>query len=329
MLNEFIILRECNMFISNYNRLACKLIESYNFITAPQIVILFGLKGLGKTILLKKIFDKMIKTDYKTLLIDAEKFATKYAFAAQTGQLRGFRQEMRSCNLLLIDNIDTLKGKKRSIEELFHTYEGILAKGGKVVISFCGDQLSYDFLGERFASRLKCGLGIPLSEPTDQEVEQFIYYYLKKKSHPDLDISAYFSSLPKNLHKITEHIDSITHNLSGTEPEILKTSFVKRSIDYEVRLLINHVSKFFEVEESKILGNSRSTDVVKGRYMLYLILHELYEYTYKDIAQYFQKDASNMKRQSSIIKEKNKEEFERLCHKLYNQLTTDDKEYYY
>ena len=313
------------MFVSNYNRLAFKLLEKYDFATAPQIIIFFGLKGLGKTTLLKKILDKMKKTANKTILIDAEKFASRYAFAAQTGQLSDFRQGIRSCKLLLIDNIDSLKGKKRSIEELFHTYESILAQGGKVVITFGGDQPTYDFLGDRFGSRLKCGLGIPLLEPTDQEVEEFIDYYIQKNSLGSLSIQANFSCLPKNLHKIIEHIDFITQNPSDIKQDILKTSFVKRSVDYEVRLLLRHVSEYFEIEESKLIGNNRSSTVVKARYMLYLILHELYEYSYKDIAQYFQRDSSNIKRQSMIIKEKNYEEFESLCQNLYNQLTADNK----
>ena len=311
------------MFVSNYNCLAYKLTEKYDFLSAPQIVIFYGLKGLGKTTLLKKLFAKMNTAD-KTILIDAEKFASRYAFAAQTGQLSDFRQGIRSCKLLLIDNIDALKGKKRSIEELFHTYESILAQGGKVVITFCGDKPAYDFLGERFASRLKCGLGIPLLEPTDEEVEEFINYYIEKKSCSGLSIQANFSSLPKNLHKIIDHIDFITHP-SDHKHDILKTSFVKRSVDHEVTSLVSHISEYFKIEENKIMGSNRSRNVVKARYMLYLILHELYEYSFQEIARYFQKDSSNIKRQSTIIKEKNQEAFESLCQNLYNQLTVDNK----
>ncbi|KUO67020.1 MAG: hypothetical protein APF84_17670 [Gracilibacter sp. BRH_c7a] len=314
------------MFISNYNLLACKLLESYDFITSPQVVIIFGSRGLGKTEILKKISDKMRHANTATVLIDAEKFAAKYAFAAQTGQLKAFRREMRSCDLLLLDNINMLRGKDRSIEELFHTYESIIAKGGKTIVTFCSDCPSYEFLGERFASRLKCGLGIPLLEPSDKELKQFVSYYLKKKL-PGEDITSKYelSTLPKNLHKIIERINRGSLNSLASEPENVKTSFIKRSMDYETRILISQVSEYFKLEESMLLGNGRSNTVVKGRYMLYLILHELYEYSFKDIAQYFLKDSSNLKRQSLIIKEKNKEEFERLCHKLYNQLTADNK----
>ncbi len=313
------------MFISDYNLLAWKLLESYNFLNSPQVVIIFGSRGLGKTTLLKKISNKMRQTATRTVLIDAEKFATRYAFAAQTGQLKAFRRSVRSCDLLLLDNLHSLKGKERSIEELFHTYESIIAKGGKAVITFCSDRPSYEFLGERFASRLKCGLGISLLEPSEHEVIRFFHYYLNKRlpGH-DITIKDNLTYLPKNLHKIIEHIERITQNPADSEHETLKTTFVKKSMDYEVRLLINQISEYFGVEESKLLGNSRSSTVVKSRYMLYLILHELYDYSFKDIAQHFLKDSSNMKRQSFIIKDKNKEEFERLCHKLYNQLTTDN-----
>lgn len=314
------------MFISDYNLLACKLLESYDYLTSPQVAIIFGSRGLGKTTLLKKISYKMKQTNVKTVLIDAEKFASKYAFAAQAGQLKAFRRGIRSCDLLLLDNIQALKGKKHSIEELFHTYESIIAKGGKMVITFCSDRPSFEFLGERFTSRLKCGLGIPLLEPSDKEVKQFVHYYVDKRfpSHDTILKDDNLTLLPKNLNKIIEHIERTSQNPLDSNQEVVKTSFVKKNMDYEVRLLISQISEYFGVEESKLLGNSRSSDVVKGRYMLYLILHELYEYSFKDIAQHFLKDASNMKRQSLIIKEKNKEGFERLCQKLYNQLTTDN-----
>lgn len=312
------------MFRSDYNLLGCKLLDSYDLITAPQIVVISSLNGLGKTTLLRRIAVKVKNTGRKTMLIDAEKFATKYAFAAQTGQLSPFRKNMRSNDLLLVDNINSLRGKKRSVEELFHTFESIFAKGGKVVITYRGNQPSYDFLGEKFASRLRCGLVITLKEPANEEIMKYIEYYLQKHyPETDLELKGEFTIKAKNLHLITENIERILGKSTYHEKESIPVSYIKKSMEYEVKLLSKLIGEYFELEESKILGNSRNSTVVKGRYLLYLILHELYEYSYKDIAQYFQKDSSNMKRQSIIIKEKYQESFERLCQKLYNQVTAE------
>jgi len=291
------------VFVSDYNFVAARFIDTFDYRKAPAVTIIVGNEGLGKTTLLDRLYQKLKEKVIPAILIDAGKYAAKYSFAACNGELNYFRRYFRSAKLLLFDNLDLLRGKKKTIEELLHTLDTILSQGGKTVLTFNGNDLLLEFLGERLASHLKSGLVIHLQEPTPQEIQDFIQYYLKSKGLP-LEEQCYAGRKFKNMKQVIEALE--------------QKKTVRQDIGETANLVLNSVCNYYQIEKKKILGPAKSSTVVQARYMVYLLLHEKHNFTYKEIAAYFKKDASGLKSRALKYKERHQALFESLCQKLYN-----------
>jgi chromosomal replication initiator protein len=99
------------MFISHYNQVAVKFIDSFDFSQAPQVTIITGEEGIGKTTLLHYLLEKCRGNISPVIFADAQKYSSKYCFAASSGNLSAFRQYFRSAKLLILDNIQFFRVK--------------------------------------------------------------------------------------------------------------------------------------------------------------------------------------------------------------------------
>lgn len=308
------------MFVSDYNRIAVQFIDNFDYDKAPTVTIIIGKEGLGKTTLLDYFSQKIRNDITNSILIDSLKYASKYSFASYSGELSSFRKLFRTSKLFLLDNINLLKGKDRTISELFHTLDTILAQGGKTVITYGGDDFNLDFLGDRFASRLKSGFVIRLNEPTSKEIENFIEYYL---SIIDQKKTQDFFSLPseRNMKKIVDFCDQLLVQPSKVENDLQK--YMNKSIETKANIIVSLVSNYFAIEEKELLGMSKKPSHVCARNMIYILLNEIFDCSYRDISNNFKKDMSYIKNRSRKVKEENIELFETLCKKLYNQLNSN------
>lgn len=311
------------MFVSSFNSLAYKAVDEYVFRHAPKVIIIYGQSGLGKSELLKYLFKKYENSEYKTIYIKAQKFASKYAFAVNSGKLRAFRNEFRSADMFLLDDINVLSGKKKTIEELFYTYDSIFARGGKTVITIQGNNPSLCFLGERFQSRLNSGLTIGLLQPLPEEIKEFMNY-LNKRLAKQVDKETICSSASK-ISNLREAVQFLQKNTEIKCNALCYSPFFPiDSLEKHVQFLLSLIEKDLNVAREKILGNHKKAEIVKARYIIYYLLHNYLRYSYKDIALYFNKNYSSIFRGCKQVKQysmEQKEIIERLYKKLYNQIS--------
>ena len=294
------------MFVSSYNQVAFKFIDNFVFDRAPPLTIIAGEEGLGKTTLMRYLFRKCQKQISPLIFIDAQKFSSRYCFAACNGNLNHFRRNIRSAKLVILDNINVLKGKSKTIDELLYTVDTVLSQGGKIILTYSGRDFNVHFLGERLASRLRSGLVLRLDTPTEKEINDFIIYYLHTNNLAEKNISWPGSKVKnmKQVVKIINQTDKDSHSLLTEE---------------KVDKVLAQVAAHLGVEIKRILGPDKSRSVVQARYMTFILLNEQYNCTYSEITDYFNKNRSLLKTKCREIKESQKELFETLCQKMYNK----------
>jgi chromosomal replication initiator protein len=121
---------------------------------------LYGGVGLGKTHLMHAIAWHANKKNpnRKVLYMSAEKFMYRFIKALRNKDIMSFKEEFRSVDVLMIDDIQFICGKESTQEEFFHTFNAIIDNNKQMVISCDRSPTDLDNIEDRIKSRLGWGL---------------------------------------------------------------------------------------------------------------------------------------------------------------------------
>ncbi len=134
-------------------------------------VFLHGGVGLGKTHLMHAISWRIaeLRPERKVLYLSAEQFMYRFIQAIKRDNTIAFKDQFRSVDVLMVDDVQFIAGKNSTQIEFFHTFNALIDSGKQIVIS--GDRAPGDIenLEERIRSRLQWGLVVDI-HPTDYEL---------------------------------------------------------------------------------------------------------------------------------------------------------------
>lgn len=134
-------------------------------------LFLYGGVGLGKTHLMHAIAHQIRTTspERKVLYLSAEKFMYQFIRALRFKDTMAFKEQLRSVDVLMIDDVQFISGKESTQEEFFHTFNALVDQQKQVVISADKSPSDLDGMEERLRSRLGWGLVADL-HPTTYEL---------------------------------------------------------------------------------------------------------------------------------------------------------------
>jgi len=134
-------------------------------------LFLYGGVGLGKTHLMHAIAWHVRKTapTRKVIYLSAEKFMYHFIRAIRFKSTIDFKEQFRSVDLLMIDDVQFIAGKETTQEEFFHTFNALVDQNRQIVISADKSPSDLEGLEERMRSRLGWGLVADI-HPTTYEL---------------------------------------------------------------------------------------------------------------------------------------------------------------
>jgi chromosomal replication initiator protein len=134
-------------------------------------LFLYGGVGLGKTHLMHAVAWHVRKhaSQRKVIYLSAEKFMYQFVRALRFKSTMDFKEEFRSVDLLMIDDLQFISGKDSTQEEFFHTFNALVDQNRQIVISADKSPSDLEGLEERVRSRLGWGLVADLL-PTTYEL---------------------------------------------------------------------------------------------------------------------------------------------------------------
>jgi len=122
--------------------------------------------GLGKTHLARAIAGARARTDGRVIYTSSEAFVNQFTGAIRNRKMDQFKARFRNgCDLLVVEDVQFLGGKKATQFELFQTLSHLVGIGARVVLT--ADRLPSEIAGldERVRSHMAAGLVATMEAP--------------------------------------------------------------------------------------------------------------------------------------------------------------------
>ena len=200
---------------------------------APSVpfnpLFLYGGVGLGKTHLMYAIAWHIREAypDRRVVYLSAEKFMYRFVRALRFKDVMAFKQQFRSVDVLMVDDVQFIGGKESTKDEFFHTFNALVEQNRQIVISGDRQPSDLDGMEERLRSRLGWGLVADI-HATDYELRLGI---LQSK----LDLAGGPAVPARVLEFLAHRITSNVRELEGALNRVLAYSnLVGRAITLEM-----------------------------------------------------------------------------------------------
>ena len=121
---------------------------------------LAGGVGLGKTHLMHAIATafRARHPGRRVVYLSAERFMYEFIRALRYKNVMSFKEQFRSVDVLMIDDVQFIAGKESTQEEFFHTFNALIEQNRQIIISGDRSPSDLDDMEERMRSRLGWGL---------------------------------------------------------------------------------------------------------------------------------------------------------------------------
>ena len=262
-------------------------------------LFLHGGVGLGKTHLMHAIAWQIRRRDptRKVVYLSAEKFMYRFIRALRYRDTMQFKEQFRSVDVLMVDDVQFISGKDSTQEEFFHTFNALIDQNHQIILSADKSPTNLDGMEERLRSRLNWGmvadiypttfelrLGIlqARAEQEDITLPQKVMEYLAHK------ITSNVRELEGALNRLSAHstlfgvaitIDTV-HELLG---DILRASSVQLSIDAIQR----EVARYYNIRQSEMHSKRRARGIVRPRQVAMYLAKDLTNHSYPQIGSRF------------------------------------------
>ena len=270
-----------NFVIGNNNKFAqaAAIAVSEAPATSYNPLFIYGGVGLGKTHLMHAIGNKIIQNNpnTKVLYVTSEQFINELINSIKDVNYKNelFRNKYRNIDVLLIDDIQFIAGKKMGQEEFFHTFNTLHQNGKQIIISSDKPPRDIPLLEERLKSRFEWGILADISMP-DYETRLAI---LRKKVQADKIIiddyilSVIATKIDSNIRELEGALNKIVAYASLTHSQITIEMAEKSINDIVLQkekvisadYIQEVVSKYFNIDKKDLISAKKSNDIAHTR----------------------------------------------------------------
>ncbi len=262
-------------------------------------LIIYGGTGLGKTHLIQAIGNKVrhLRPDLKVYYTSSESFTSHFISSIQQNKAIEFSTFYRSCDILIIDDIQFFNNKGKTQEEFFHTFNELHQKDKQIVLTSDRPIAELGFLEERLVSRFQWGLIADIQPP---DLETRIAILRKKCEENELEMSNdIIEYLAVNLvHNVRELEGALTRLfaqvlLTQTEPTIEVARSVVAEIgkpktkQLTIEQIIQMTAKHYNVPEERFMKKDRKKHVALARQVAMYLSVELTNHSTVNIGLHF------------------------------------------
>jgi chromosomal replication initiator protein len=262
-------------------------------------LFLYGGVGLGKTHLMHAIawHVRLNAPDRKIIYLSAEKFMYQFIRALRFKSTMDFKDQFRSVDLLMIDDVQFISGKESTQEEFFHTFNALVDQNRQIVISADKSPSNLEGLEERMRSRLGWGLVADL-HPTTYELRLGILQSKAEQSGMRLPqkimeflahkIVSNVRELEGALNRIAAHTQLIGRDVTlETAQEALHDLLRANERRVTIDEIQKRVAEHFNIKMAEMTSSRRARVVARPRQVAMYLAKQLTSRSLPEIGRKF------------------------------------------
>jgi chromosomal replication initiator protein len=250
-------------------------------------VFIYSRTGMGKTHLLQAVGQKILeeKPDFKIKYTTLETFFNHFISSVEKNKGSEFRDYYRSVDLLLLDDIQFIRGKVGTQEAFFHTFNELHQQNKQIVIASDRPPKSLDGVEDRLVSRFEWGMVVDIAHP---KLEDRIAIFNYKLQQSGVQLSQeYVLEICKRVDTNIRDLEGVLNRVQARvkllpEKEIDDADLTRILAGYQLSntftievselpsnsdTIIQVVSKVFNLTKDDILGACREKNIALARQM--------------------------------------------------------------
>ncbi len=280
---------------------ARKVAESRNISFNP--LFLYSGVGLGKTHLMHAIAWHIKQQDptRNIVYLSAEKFMYKFVRALRYKDTTAFKEQFRSVDVLMVDDVQFMGGKDTTQEEFFYTFNSLIEEGRQIIISADKSPADLEGIETRLKSRLGCGLVADI-HPTDFDLRMGILNNKAQQLGVELPtkvaeflaqkITSNIRELEGALRRVVAHSQlladkEITLEMTQDVLKDMLRSYDKRTTIDEIQ---KKVAEHFNISVKEMQSSRRARTVARPRQIAMYLAKQLTSRSLPEIGRKFDRD---------------------------------------
>ena len=263
-------------------------------------LLIYGDSGLGKTHLIYAIANVIRKNDShaKIAYVKGDDLTNELVDAIREGKTAEMREKYRQADLLLVDDVQFIAGKKQTQEEFFHTFNTLYESGRQIVLTSDRPPSEMTLLDDRLRTRFEWGLLVDVAPPDFEtrlaiiknkaailglELPEKVANYIAE------NVTANVRQIEGTINKIMAFKDLLGNDTDEESVTRAIQDMIKRSNEYipTPEAILEYISKFYNVDEAIIRGQQRNRDAVQARQIAMYLIRNMTSLSLDDIGKVF------------------------------------------
>jgi len=287
------------------NNFAYNAIRSLHSENGPNQLVIFGPPGNGKSHLCYALLREF---EGKAIYLSSEGFVSQFVSSVYNRSLQKFREQIFQKDLLIIEDLQFLKGKEKSQQELAYIIDNFAKSEKKVILTSDSHPLTEINLCQQLKAKIQNFVICEIKNPDRALIEKFMNLHLfDLLNERNTEIIKKLSNFPsglsvRGLNAICKKIKMICAHNVDLSPGLIesvvleyRSAFAKDF--YKKNLLIRAATNLFKTTETDILARSKKSNAVLARSVLSYTLRESFRFSFQKIS-----EELNLKDHSSALK---------------------------
>ncbi|MGO1592945.1 MAG: chromosomal replication initiator protein DnaA [Ancrocorticia sp.] len=268
--------------------------------TTYNPLFLYSDSGMGKTHLMHAIgnYALSLYSHSKIRYVSSEEFLNLFINSLGNGKMNEFKDQFRSVDILLIDDIQFIGGKEDTMVEFFHTFNALTNANKQIVITSDVAPNLLNGFEERMLSRFNSGVTASIDRPN---LETRIAILEKKASADGIrvprEVHEYIATnMTTNIREMEGALRRVTAfaDLSGQPVDLTLSEMVLKdlisnpdSIEITASLIMGQTASYFQLSIEDLTSTDRSRSLVIARQIAMYLCREMTELSLPKIGEIF------------------------------------------